>query len=126
MRRVLIDTHILIWWLAEPNKIKDVHLELISDPDNLIFISTASFFEIVLKVKKGKLAFDSDFQKLLIENSFENLPVSLRHLQTLPTLDFPNQDPFDMLIITQAIAENLELISYDGVFKEMGGLKLIE
>lgn len=125
MKRILIDTHILIWWLAEPNKIKDTHLELISAPDNLIFVSTASFFEIALKIKKGKIAFDCDFQKLLTENSFENLSISLRHLQTLPTLDFPNQDPFDMLIITQAIIEDLELISYDGAFKDMERLKLI-
>lgn len=125
MRRILIDTHILIWWLSESEKIKSEHLDLITNPENTIYISTASFFEISLKMKKGKLQFDYDFEKVLLENSFENLAISLNHLQEISKYTFPNQDPFDMLIMVQALTENLELISYDQAFDSMKELRII-
>lgn len=125
MRRILIDTHILIWWLSESEKIKSEHLDLITNPENTIYISTASFFEISLKMKKGKLQFDYDFEKVLLENSFENLAISLNHLQEISKYSFPNQDPFDMLIMVQALTENLELISYDQAFDSMKELRII-
>lgn len=126
MRNLLIDTHILIWWLASPEKIKQGHLDLISNPENTVYVSIASFFEISLKVKKGKLRFDFDFEETLLENDFQILPIALSHLNFLKQNEFPNQDPFDMLIISQALCENLELISYDEAFRHQKNLKLIE
>lgn len=125
MRRILIDTHILIWWLADPEKIKPKHLALIANPENIIYVSITSFFEISLKVKKGKPDFKADFVKTLIQNNFEQLVISLNHVQNLTKYNFPNQDPFDMLLISQALSENLEVMSYDQMFKQMPELALI-
>lgn len=119
MRHILIDTHILIWWLSEPEKLKSEHLDLIANPGNIIYVSTASFFEISLKAKKGKLRFDFDFEQVLLQNDFEHLPIALKHLHVLQKREFPNQDPFDMLILSQALSENFELISYEEAFKNL-------
>jgi PIN domain nuclease of toxin-antitoxin system len=124
MRDILIDTHILIWWLSSPEKIKQKHLDLIANPDNAIYVSIASFFEISLKIKKGKIKFDADFAETLHQSNFNNLPIELSHLSILQNRTFPNQDPFDMLIISQAFSENMELISYDESFREIADLKL--
>ena len=61
MRKILIDTHILIWWLSEPAKLKKDHYDLIIDSENTIFVSVASFFEIGIKEKIGKLEFNGKF-----------------------------------------------------------------
>lgn len=93
---------------------------------NMLFMSIASFFEISLKVKKGKLRFDFDFEETPLTNDFESIPIALSHLNFLKQYEFPNQDPFDMLIISQALSENLELISYDEAFRGMSMLKLYD
>ena len=125
MRKILIDTHILIWWLTEPDKLKKEHQKILSDADNIIFVSVASFFEIGIKEKIGKLKFEGNFEVILIENGFESLPITLMHLETLRTIEFHHKDPFDMVLIAQAISENIEFISYDSQFLKTNGLKII-
>jgi PIN domain nuclease of toxin-antitoxin system len=124
VRKILIDTHVLIWWLSDPSKLKTKHLESISDAENTILVSVASFFEISLKVKTGKLVFDEDFEKILKQNGFESLPIHIHHVAQLQKTIYPHKDPFDMILIAQAIAENLEFISYDKVFEGIEGLRL--
>ncbi len=125
MKGILIDTHILIWWLIEPKKLKQKHLEIIQNEQSNIFVSLVSFWEISLKVKKGKLIFNDEFENILIENSFQLLPISLQHLKILQEIEYIHQDPFDMLILAQAINDNLELISYDEKFEKVDNLRLI-
>jgi PIN domain nuclease of toxin-antitoxin system len=125
MRKILIDTHILIWWLTDPGKLKKGHQNIISDPDNTIFVSIASFFEIGIKEKIGKLIFEGNYETVLKESGFEILPIRLDHLEILRKIESPNKDPFDIVLIAQALCENLELISYDGQFSKIVGLKII-
>lgn len=125
MRRILIDTHILIWWLSEPQSLKKSDLDLISNPENLIYVSSASFFEISIKERLGKLEFNGDFNHVLQSNGFECLKIELVHLQAMRKLDFPNKDPFDMVIIAQSISENLELLTYDKLIRKDKNIKLI-
>lgn len=125
MRKILIDTHILIWWLTEPDKLKKEHQNILSDADIIIFVSVASFFEIGIKEKIGKLKFEGNFEIILKENGFESLPITLMHLETFRTIEFHHKDPFDMVLIAQAISENIEFISYDSQFLKTNGLKII-
>lgn len=125
MRKILIDTHILIWWLSEPAKLKKDHYDLITDSENTIFVSVASFFEIGIKEKIGKLEFNGNFETILKSNGFESLPITLKHLETLRKTEFTHKDPFDMVLIAQAISENIELISCNSKFLNVEGLKII-
>jgi PIN domain nuclease of toxin-antitoxin system len=125
MRRIIIDTHIFLWWLSSPEKITDEHKIIIADPSNTIFVSIASFFEIAIKVKIGKLKFNEDFESVLKNNGFESLNISLPHLETLNKTEYLHKDPFDMVLIAQALCENYELISYDKQFKHYLGLRII-
>ncbi|MGL4631022.1 MAG: type II toxin-antitoxin system VapC family toxin [Leadbetterella sp.] len=122
MRPVLIDTHIIIWWLAEPEKLLQKHKDIISDPENVIYVSIASIWEISLKEKIGKLSFEGKFEDVIKENGFELLALSLNHLEIMRTHQLPNKDPFDMIIVSQAISEDLSLISYDTHFKDFKGI----
>ena len=126
MKKLIIDTHILIWWLIAPEKLKQRHLEIIQNEKNIVYVSIASFFEISLKVKKGKLEFNDDFENILSENGFQLLPISLKHLEKLQETLFTHQDPFDMIIIAQSLSENIELISYDEQFKDVEGLRMLQ
>lgn len=125
MRKILIDSHILIWWLSSPEKIRKIHLDLISDPDNVIFISIASLFELSLKIKNGKLNLNYDFKNLSKDFGIENLQISLSHLEVMRIIEFKHKDPFDMIIVAQAISENIELISYDKYLVGIEELKVI-
>jgi PIN domain nuclease of toxin-antitoxin system len=124
MRKILIDTHILIWWLSEPSKLKKDHYDLIADSENIIFVSVASFFEIEIKEKIGKLEFRGNFEAILKANGFESLPIALKHLETLRKIEFTHKDPFDMVLIAQAISENIALISYDSQILNVDGLMI--
>jgi PIN domain nuclease of toxin-antitoxin system len=91
VRKILIDTHVLIWWLSEPSKLKTKHVESISDPENTILVSVASFFEISLIVKTGRLVFDEDFEKKLKQNGFESLPIHIHHVAQLQKTIYPHK-----------------------------------
>lgn len=118
MKKILIDTHVLIWWLNNPNKLKQHHLDVISNPENIIYVSIASFFEITLKIKIGKLEFREDFEEVLRDNSFDSLPITFNHLQILKNLGIDHKDPFDILLVSQAISDGLEFLTYDTVLQE--------
>lgn len=125
MRKILIDTHILIRWLSEPEKLKVEHHDLISESDNTILVSVASFFEIGIKEKIGKLKFEENFEAILKDYGFESLPINLKHLDIMRKTEFNHKDPFDMILIAQALSENIELISYDRFFTKIQGLRII-
>ncbi len=125
MRKILIDTHIFLWWIDQPDKIKSNHIEIISDPDNSIYVSIASIFEIGIKERIGKLEVNEDFETLLKINNFDSLQISIKNISAIKEIVVENGDPFDLIIIAQAISENLELISYDSKFKGIKDLRLI-
>lgn len=93
--------------------------KLIADSENECFLSIASIWEIAIKTSLGKLELQSDFDKItdfLFDNDIEILPVQFEHLQTLLKLEYYHRDPFDRVIISQGIAENLVILSKDEIF----------
>lgn len=112
--RYLIDTHIFLWWLNDDEKISPKVYNIIKDPQNTIFLSTASLWEIVIKKNIGKLQFpDVKFPQLLESENFEELPINSRYLDSLNKLEKIHNDPFDRMIIAQAQTENMMILSQD-------------
>ena len=118
---LLIDTHIFLWWDSEPENIPDKVLAVLEDPDNTIWLSLVSIWEIQIKTQMGKLTLNNPL-KILVqqqqqENSVQLLPIKLGHILALQPLPYHHKDPFDRLLIAQSIAENLTCVSADSVFK---------
>lgn len=113
---MLIDTHILVWWLSSPSKIRAPHRKLIAKPDNVVCISMISVFELYIKASLGKVELPEDFLAMLEQTDFTFLPLQFPHFEAYRQLPVVHKDPFDRLIIAQAVSENLPVMSYDQVF----------
>jgi PIN domain nuclease of toxin-antitoxin system len=112
--KVLLDTHALLWWLADDDQIGIQARDLIADPGNNILISVASLWEIVVKVRVGKLEADIEEISEAIElEGFTLLAINPAHLRTLAGLPMHHRDPFDHLLVAQAIAEEAIFLSED-------------
>lgn len=112
----MIDTQVLIWWLSDLDKLKDKHIAILEDPKVNIEVSVCSLFEIAIKKSLGKLKFDFDIKKVLPVHGLILLNITYEHLEHYLKLPLFHKDPFDRMIIAQAIADNKPLISYDQVF----------
>ena len=114
---LLLDTHVFLWYIAGDNRLPKSFEEEISDPDNLVYLSVASNWEIIIKYGLGKLPLPESpetyipkYRKL---HRIESLPVTestLDHLSSLPSL---HRDPFDRVIISQALSEDLTIVTVD-------------
>ncbi|TAN68228.1 MAG: type II toxin-antitoxin system VapC family toxin [Methylobacter sp.] len=112
--KLLLDTHILLWWLNDDEKLPEKAYQLISRADNTIYVSHISLWEIQIKVMTGKLHADL---KAIIEqlpvNDFLELSTHADHVIVLSQLPPYHQDPFDRMLIAQAISEPLHLLTHD-------------
>jgi len=114
--RLLIDTHILLWWLELNERLTPSTRALIDDPDNDPIVSIVSFWEIALKVRTGKLKADiAAIARTLEGQRFTRLGIEDDHLQTLLGLPNHHRDPFDQLLIAQAIAEGAAFVTHDNI-----------
>lgn len=111
--RYLIDTQIFIWWLDEDSKIKDSIRDVLANPENQIFISVISGVEISIKHKKRKLKLKTTVEKMFEISGFEVLNLNLNHVFVFDKLSPLHKDPFDRILIAQAKAEGLTLITSD-------------
>jgi PIN domain nuclease of toxin-antitoxin system len=122
--RLLLDTHTLLWWLAESPSLPASARKLIANKNNDVLVSAASAWEIATKVRRGKLpiAVDlaHDFTAYLERERFETLAVSADHGIRAGLLPGPHKDPFDRMLIAQALADNLAIVSNDVVFDGYG------
>ena len=124
----LIDTHALIWYIAGDRKLSKKTISLIDDPITKIFISKATLWELAIKISLGKLKLSIPFEKLeeyLHNNEFIILDYNFDHLKELLSLPFHHSDPFDRLIIAQALSDDLTIITHDKWF-ELYSVKLIK
>lgn len=117
--KYLIDTHILIWFLEGNISLSKRAKNLIIDTDNQIFVSIASLWEMTIKMSIGKLKFSKTLPEIIEQmesDGINTLSIQEEHLKTLLVLPFHHNDPFDRLLIAQAQAENLVLITDDTKF----------
>jgi PIN domain nuclease of toxin-antitoxin system len=126
--QLLLDTHALLWWLAGDDALSLRARTALADAGNGIFISAASAWEIATKHRVGKLpgvaAIVADLDRVIADQGFTGLPISLRHGQVAGALPGPHRDPFDRLLIAQAMVENLVLVSNEQPFDAYGVARL--
>jgi len=113
--RLLLDTHVLIWWL-EVREIDGNASVAIGDPANAVFVSAASAWEIAIKKTLAKLRAPNDLEEQLERHSFIPLPISVRHGIDAGALPLYHRDPFDRVLVAQAKGENLTLVTRDAAF----------
>jgi PIN domain nuclease of toxin-antitoxin system len=126
--KLLLDTHAFLWWLAGDDALSATARTAIADEGNSIFISAASAWEIATKHRIGRLpdvtAIVADLDQAVVDQGFIGLPISLRHGQVAGALPGPHRDPFDRMLIAQAILENLVLVSNEQPFDVYGAARL--
>lgn len=113
MQRFLLDTHVLLWWLDDSAELGPRCKELIADQRNQIYISAATTWEISIKKALGKLEAPDDIDSIVEDEGFSKLPISLYHGQLAGSLPMLHRDPFDRMLIAQAQAEGLILMTSD-------------
>jgi len=113
--RILLDTHCLLWWLSDDPTLGGQAREVISTPENLIFFSAASIWEIRIKQSIGKLDLPENFAEVLAGQPFESLAITVEHAHALKDLPLLHRDPFDRLLIAQARLERLTLLTRDRI-----------
>ena len=112
--RLLLDTHILIWACATPERLSDAAREALTEPRNDAFVSAASAWEIAIKRALGRLEFPvAQFDRVLREMGFTALPMSIAHGVAAGDLPRHHDDPFDRMLVAQACTEGLILMSGD-------------
>jgi PIN domain nuclease of toxin-antitoxin system len=116
--RLLLDTHVLLWWLADDRRLGALHRELIADASNTVLISSVTVAEIAIKASLGKLDAPDDLLPTLDEGGFEHLSFEVSHAESLRTLPWHHRDPFDRMLIAQAITEQLTILTVDPQFAD--------
>lgn len=118
--RMLLDTHAFLWFLLDDPKLSTTARNAIVDPDNDIAISPATYWEIAIKIRLNKYTlpepYEAFMEREIVTNQFHILPIVPRHTAVLTTLPFYHRDPFDRLIIAQAMVEQAPVISGDAAF----------
>lgn len=121
--RILLDTHAVVWYLDGNEKLLPNHRHLIVDSRNGVFVSTATLWELAIKIGIGRLETPRSLSEILAtlqKQGFEILPVMPGHTLQLAALPLHHHDPFDRMLIAQAVVEHLSLITYDSAFKSYG------
>ena len=122
--RYLLDTHTLLWFISEDKKLSDRAHRLILDSNSEIFLSIASLWEIAIKVNIGKLALEQPFEQLFPKelhfHKIRILDITVDSLARLTALPVHHRDPFDRLIIAQALVERIPIIGVDSAFDAYG------
>jgi len=115
--RVLLDTHVFVWWINDDSRLSDGARQVLSVGGNELLFSAASGWEMAIKVRLGKLRVDGPFgpylSTQLSQNAMGVLPISLRHAVGVSELTDYHRDPFDRLLISQALAEDLPIVTAD-------------
>ena len=114
--QLLLDTHALIWWLSNDPTLSVKAKDAIANPDNIVFVSAASAWEISIKKSLGKLQAPNDLNAQIKKKKFTPISISIDHALTVEQLPLHHQDPFDRILIAQAAYEKLTIITRDRKF----------
>jgi PIN domain nuclease of toxin-antitoxin system len=110
----LLDTHALVWWFSEPEKLSQRVASIIRNASNVVLISAASAWELAIKVNLGKvdvISLGSDLSIHLAEEGFEEIPIAIRHATRAGSRPLHHRDPFDRLLIAQALELHVPILS---------------
>lgn len=121
--KALLDTHTFLWFIADDEKLSDYAKQLIEDEETELLMSIASVWEMAIKTSLGKLTLAQPFDKLpthIEQNKITILPITVEHTIRVAKLPFHHRDPFDRLIIAQALVEKLPILGIDAAFDAYG------
>ena len=110
---LLLDTHVLLWWLADAPELSEAARDLIRDSNRAVWVSAVSAWEIAIKKALGKLEAPDDLVAALEANGFRSLPIQVTHALLAGSLPRIHDDPFDRMLVAQAKAEGLTLVTAD-------------
>jgi PIN domain nuclease of toxin-antitoxin system len=120
----LLDTHAFLWWVEGTPALGRRARAAVANPDNEVFLSMASCWELAIKLSLGKLRLTQRLDRFIPEqvtvNSFSLLPIELRHVVGVADLAFHHRDPFDRVLAAQALQDQLAIVSSDRVFRKYG------
>lgn len=126
--RLLLDTHAFLWWVADSRRLSATAHKLIADETNSLFVSAASAWEIATKHRIGKLPEAADLALnvagIIRGQGFEELPITVADAERSGRLPGPHSDPFDRMLIAQAVSRELALVSNDRAFDDYGVTRL--
>jgi PIN domain nuclease of toxin-antitoxin system len=118
--RLLLDSNAFIWAYARPTELSVATRRALGDPANDRFLSIASLWEIAIKISNGKLDLVGDLASGIEDIVVTPLPVTLAHIERLQTLPYHHRDPFDRMLIAQAMVEGLTIVTRDRYFPAYG------
>jgi len=124
----LLDTHSFLWFINGDDQLSQKAKSAITDSETVKYLSIASLWEIAIKVNIGKLSLDMtyvDLRQHVIDNGFEVLPITFEHTAALISLELHHRDPFDRMIIAQALSEQLTVIGKDENFDKYNRLQVL-
>jgi len=111
--RLLLDTHSLLWALNQPGMLRSDARKAVESEDNVVYVSMASLWECAIKVSIGKLRLPDGFFQALQPAGFEMLTIELQHVEAYSKLPMHHRDPFDRVLVAQAMCEQLILVTRD-------------
>jgi PIN domain nuclease of toxin-antitoxin system len=122
--KLLLDTHLLLWAAGEPSRLSKEARNLINDPGNELLFSAASLWEVSIKRRLGRKDFKADpriLRRGLLDNGYAEIPIHSDHVVVLDALPAIHKDPFDRILVAQAVAEGIELVTTDSQMVQYGG-----
>ena len=115
--KLLLDTHTFLWAISEPARIPNAQREQIESPANIVYVSAVSVAEIMIKASIGKLQVEFDPNEQIVKAGFDALDFTGRDAMRLAGLPFHHRDPFDRMLISQALERRLRIATQDPAFK---------
>lgn len=125
MTALVIDTHVFLWWAEASSRIRSEWVEVILDQSNEVHLSAVSGWEIDTKRRLNKLDFDGDVARVAAAFGFTELAVTMEHATLAGRLDWDHRDPFDRMLVAQAIVEGAMLLTADDVMKSAPGVRVL-
>jgi len=125
MAKYLLDTHIFLWWMSDAEQLSQEVFDIISDTSNQIYISSATIWEIAIKEALGKLKVDADLNSAIEANGFIELKISAICANATKKLEPIHRDPFDRMLISQAIERDMTFITVDKFIIQYDRVKVL-
>jgi len=123
--RLLLDTHVFLWWCADDSRLSEQARTAIADPENEVSLSAASVWEMAIKESLGRLTLPEPVSRVTVRLGFRALPITFEHAEAAGRLPSVHRDPFDRMLVAQAWVEGLTLVTHDPAILACGGVSFL-
>lgn len=124
--RILLDTHLMLWWLMSDRRLPKQAERLITDSDNEVYVSAASVWEIAIKSALGRIEGDvTEIEAALEPSGLVQLPINGKHAVQVSKLPLYHQDPFDRMLVAQSLVEPMRLLTHDRILERYGEMVIL-